>query len=664
LFKIVPKTLDLIVRDGCDSCTVTCTFKQDGALYKVIRKYSIKSNKSELMLEINSGFNWIPIDDLRGKDTETFLKELIKINFDAFRNSVLFEQGTFAKLAEGSDIDRRKILKEPLQLAIYSIYEKTAKVKLSQAEKDLEKNKTLIESLGSPSEDIISIIADVNRLQAQTSILEQQRLDLKKTLVLLRSQISDQEKLLTSDAAQIADQLVKLDEQKQKHKENIKKLEAQESSNKKDQAVKSAEIVTQQKLLEEKIQEQSKINEIILREEKVILKDIAELDAKEQRGNKYLASQEAEYDKYSKHLPAGSQCDVCFNELTDEYRDKIAAENVIKAQKAKGIIAESQVKLSKIKQKKKSLYDEIKDNNNSQRTRNDLIDKIVSIKNKIASLEQFAKSSSELISKISLSLMEEKESLVTVEEKEKILHDSSKDFSVAEINKKIVSLKSDLRGKEATDNEMVRNISSAAASVGIAEEKLRKRTEDKVKLEELNTNKPGLERIVRKYSRAVRAFSPAGIPTLIIHTILDDLQIEANKVLQDFRPDMTLRFSVDKDDKDALGIIYTINGKVRNYMMMGGGQKMFIAFALRLGLSKVIQKRLDVNIPLLEMDEVDQPMDKAGKDAFVEAVRKYQEQYKIFVITHDDRLKDKFNYAILVENDGDKGSVGRLVSSW
>jgi DNA repair exonuclease SbcCD ATPase subunit len=42
----------------------------------------------------------------------------------------------------------------------------------------------------------------------------------------------------------------------------------------------------------------------------------------------------------------------------------------------------------------------------------------------------------------------------------------------------------------------------------------------------------------------------------------------------------------------------------------------------------------------------------------------FQKDYTILVITHDDRLKDKFSHAILVEQDINMVSRARVVTSW
>ena len=57
-------------------------------------------------------------------------------------------------------------------------------------------------------------------------------------------------------------------------------------------------------------------------------------------------------------------------------------------------------------------------------------------------------------------------------------------------------------------------------------------------------------------------------------------------------------------------------------------------------------------------------LDKASVDFFADIVKFFQKDYTILVITHNDRLKDKFSHAILVEQDINMVSRARLVSSW
>ncbi len=665
LFDKVPtKKLDMVVRDGQDQCHVEYDFELEGIDYRAIRKRSVKSNKSEFSLKQWNGKEWINPDRRKNSSTDDVLQELIKINFEAFQNSILFEQGSFSQIAEGTDTQRKKILKEPLNLGVYTQLEKLAKVRLSIKEKELDKTKTIICEIGDPNTDIKSLTQEIKDLLVKVDRLEQQRKDCKNDLSELTKKVSDKEKLLSSDAAQIADRLVAIDAEKQKINNQISLLGTKAVNYTSELSTKRQEIVNKTSNLAIKREELNQLHAFSVRTDKEVNDEIAIIDSRELKGTKYVASLEVQYEKLSKPLPEGSQCDHCFNELTDEYRLKVSQDNSIKSDQIKNDLSSAKDKMTKLRQRRKSLYDEIKDISKHQSKVKLLTHQVDSESTNISSIEDYINQIEKLSDELLQTVESYELSLKKLVDEEELLKKSSEDFSIASINNDIVSLKNEIRKKELEENEIIKNISSNSTIIGITEERKRKRESDLVRLGTLNEDLVEQERSVRIHGRAVKAFSSSGIPLIIIHTILDDLQIEANKVLQEIRPEISLVFSIEKNDKDVLDISYKISGQDRNYAQLSGGQKTFVAFALKLGLSFVIQKHLNIKLNFLELDEVDQPLDKAGQDAYVEIIKKYQNRFKIFVVTHNDRLKDKFSHAIMVEHDGKNGSTGTLVTEW
>ena len=198
--------------------------------------------------------------------------------------------------------------------------------------------------------------------------------------------------------------------------------------------------------------------------------------------------------------------------------------------------------------------------------------------------------------------------------------------------------------------------SDANTQVGIYTAKIESKTED---LERLQTEEKlfkTLEADLILHKMVKKAFSSGGIPTMVIHTILDDLQLEANSLLAELKPGHELQFSPD------LEISFRIHGRDKEYKQLSGGQKMIMAFSLKIGLSLVIQNRLGVNIKFLGLDEVDQSLDKSAISHYADIIRKLQERFKVFVITHNDSLKDKFSNVILVEGDGIHGATSSLIT--
>ena len=171
------------------------------------------------------------------------------------------------------------------------------------------------------------------------------------------------------------------------------------------------------------------------------------------------------------------------------------------------------------------------------------------------------------------------------------------------------------------------------------------------------------------YPSVIQSFSSIGIPNLIIQNVLDDLQIESNNLLSQLKPGLQLSFLIEKikgdgSESDTLDIKYNINGKERYYEQLSGAMKIAVAFSLKLGLSFLLQKIIGVDIKFLLLDEIDQSLDKASVDAFADIVKFFQKDFVILIITHNDRLKDKFSHAILVEQNVNMVSKAKVVSSW
>jgi len=654
------KSVSKLVKNGQKICEVIYEFEQDGIDWQISRKRNNKTTKEVLLKHLDNG-EWKKDDTRTSSQMEEDIKDLIKINYKSFTNSVLFSQGSFSEIAEATEGKRRDLFKEPLSLAIYSKFEKTAKVKHSEVEKEYNKIKTIIDTLGNPQEDIKAIDTASKDIENFIKTTENNRQQIKKLLEENRKKCSELENLLSSDDAKISEKIVEINNQKKNKKDAIVRLQQQALQYKNEINKYNSQIVELNKSLEENKSKYKNLLEKKIREETEIQKDVEEVDTKIKKGNEYVASIQVNYNKWSKVLPTGAECEVCFNELNDEYREKVSKENAKKAEEAQKQLEISKKKLTTLHTKRTGFNSEKNVILEHKHQVKQLESVVSSIETKIDQNKQYLNKVEELAKKLLNDVKVCSNDLLDLEKQEKELNKKAEKFNFADINSELVKIKQNIIVAEDQDNKLIKDLSNNSTQKGILDERKRKKEDDYCQLEILNGQLVGLENGVRKWSRVVKAFSSSGIPTMIIHTILDDLQLEANKILQDIRPELSLRFLIEKEDKDILDISYNDNGVELEYNQLSGGQKAYISFALRLGMSKVIYNRLSVDIKLLEFDEIDQPLDEEGKDAFVEIVKKYQKKYKILVITHDNRLKDKFNYAIVVEKDSD-GATGKLVN--
>lgn len=657
------KTIDKIVRDGHDKCEVSIEFEVNNKIYKITRKRSNKSNKSEVRLYEFINNEWNKQDGLSNPETEIEIQKLIKINYKTFKNTIWFKQDSLIELISATSSSRKNLLKEPLNLYAYSVLEKNAKTKLSKVEFEYNLLKSNISSIGNPQEDIVKFDNDLLNLNNQLNILNSSREENQKELDGKRLELSDLKRALSSENFDISSQLsdtlskIKICENAVSRLENNLNLENNKLSIKLNYIPKLNNEVKSLSI------QLSTLKSQLTKSEEDLKNEIISLKRKENDGVKYITQLELEFKKYSKPLPAEAECELCFHEISDNYREKVSEEHFQKASDLKKQIENYSKKLLKCRTLIKTLEKELDDYRNTNKSIEIINSKIENKTIELRNQNDLVKEINDNIVNIQQSLVECNSEKLSLIERKNTLENYIKKLNIEEINNKILSIESLIKFKEKEINLIISNFSSTSTMIGVIEEKRKNREDDISKLDQLNFSKINLEKNIKTHNKVIKAFSASGIPTLIINTILDDLQLETNKILQEMRPDLELIFQID-EQKDTLDIVYKVNGKNRDFDVLSGGQRSYIAVSLRLGLSAIIQKRLGVDIRFLLLDEVDYPFDKAGEDDFFNILKKLQEKFKLFVISHRESIKDKFSSAILIENDGTSGATASIISNW
>lgn len=225
---------------------------------------------------------------------------------------------------------------------------------------------------------------------------------------------------------------------------------------------------------------------------------------------------------------------------------------------------------------------------------------------------------------------------------------------------------SNLTVKINTSNKEITHFTSNRA---VLQHSINQKNQDKQKKIDISKLVKELENKLFMYPLVIQGFSSTGIPNLIIHNILDDLQVEVNTLLNQFRPGLQLSFFIEKTkgdgtEADTLDINYQVHGKDRYYEQLSGAMKLIVMISLKLGLSFYLQKMLNIDIKFLLLDELDPALDKRRVDIFADVVKFLHKDFTVLVITHNDRLKDKFSHAVLVEQDINMVSQAKVVTSW
>ena len=660
LFGDVPTSVvDKVVRDGAKKCVVTFDFELRGHIYRVVRGRSC-NGRPELKVYESVNDKWEKISGTRIPEAEKKIANLIKLNSKAFGYAIKFAQADLSGLSEtDKSSERLKMLKEPLQLSPYTKLEKVVSDRIKPIKKDIERTDASIQILGDPVSDIKAAKAELQYCEAsikskevsinkcKTVITEKQKQieSLKKTISSSDTDIHNKIEILSKRSKELKSTIAAANERVQKNNHFI-------DENKRNRGV-------LRKKLSDANDKLISLNKKNIRSRDLIVKDLEKTKNDELYGTKLLATYEAEYDAANKSLPSGNVCPHCLQSITSEHR-KVCELEANKTLEEKSIqIKNTKFNLTKCSNKKQRLEEELREVMEHEQEARMIEHQIQSNQSE---LDLLSKHIDEAESRLATALQEMEsarseiqEVISNIEQFKKMVQTSSSD---AEINAKILELQGEVKVYDRSLENVHKELSEAQKRQGAAQEKLKVAT---LNLDKLKTFKSELVELKAKlniHQLTINAFSPAGIPTFIIHTILDELQLEANQWLQKLRPELELEFD------ENVEMFYRVNGMQRERKQLSVGQRVYIALALKLGLSRVIQKKLGIDIRFLLLDEVDQSLDEAGVDAFAETVRKLQDEFKIFVITHNNNLKNKFSHTILVEGDGKNGATSQVVTSW
>lgn len=665
--------LEDLLLEGADKCRIIFDFGVDDNIYRVIRSRTIRGvsdlsfyRRSTLQNGQNAHTSetnkqlWTDISSRRTQDTEADLLKIIKIHHKAFINTAYFMQFDFGSgLAAATPTHRKAILRETLDLLVYAKLEKVAKANLDVLLKEIEKKKTILSALGSPDKDKISLSDQYEATNIQ--LIEKQKeydalnLDLTQLKkeqderLLKRNRLIDQSASILSKHNTLQSEINNIIKSINEYK--VKKQDIHNSA-----LLSIAEIKKYQKIKEP-------LESIDFSQIEQLKNHNSEANVQYATIKTQLTGLQAQLDELSIPLPLDGTCKHCRQPLSEMHRQACLKDierqtNSIKS-KMKALREEAAV----IVQQQNSHRSTLTDLEHKHQIFNAALSQISSLDEQINSKKQLYNEYSSVKNKFQSDLDAKNNELEVVKieiqnssspELEKIENDiKNKNQEIIEFNK--ICLTSD----------------RACNDLRIKKGVLLHNIEEKQKLidqkNELLTSIMDLENKSALYPLVIQAFGSGGIPALIIQNILEDLQTETNQLLTQLHPGLQLSFQIEKikDDgtkDDTLEIEYFLNNKPRKYSMLSGGQKVCAMFSLKLGMSFLLQKMLGSQISLLMIDEIDQPFDDDGVDAFANIIKHFQKEFTIVVITHRNSLKEQFRNIILVEQNQDMISTAKLIS--
>lgn len=682
LFNQSDFNLDKIIRDDTDYCKVTLDFEINGQEYRISRKRTKKGNTDLCLLERNlidgteneiyhsidekphsdNKKYWKDLSGGRASDTEKDLAKLLRLNPKSFRSTIHFVQNDFTGLSTATPEKRKALLKDAYNLIIYSKLEKLSKDKNVLLTKEINQLEAMAAVLGNPDEEIKAL--NKNLESGSLSLQEQQGI------------LHDKNSLLTkekSDESELKKQILTLESEyseflAKKQTLNLEKISVEKYYN--DYFIKANNTSNEAKVLIDTIaskKEAIKSMKTDFSALEVLASKLDDLKRQGTENNITIKNNIEKYEDLKIPLPTGSACKSCRKSMTDLDREnhKLHIDQEMKA--CQDAINNCKIALSSINKEIAVCTNEIQSLNKEKALLAETESAIKQINKEILDKQELYKEYKSSYKKLKLDL-ENKVAEITIND-DKLNKSSKKE--VDKLNDQLIVAKHKIAEIQDIVNGLNKQIFHFSNANAVQLSLIEQKTKDSIKLLSIKEKLVVLNKKQVILNLVIQGYSSTGIPNLIIQNVLDNLQIASNDILDKLKPggkDLQLSFFVEKknektgEQSDTLDINYFVNGKPRYYEQLSGAMKIAVMFSLKLGLSFVLQEEVGSQIKLLLLDEIDQSLDKASVDALAEMIKFFQKDLIILIITHNDRLKDKFSHTILVEQDMNMISKARVIN--
>lgn len=618
------KKKDDVIKKGEKQCFVEFYFDIDGINYKIIRKRDKLIGQSSVVFYQEIGGEFVNISADTNKLTDEKIINTIKFNYDVFTNSVYFKQGDIDMFINATPAKRKEVLRSVLDLDKWEDYYKRAR----------DNHKFALEKVGELNAQIIpmhSIDDDIKEKQAE--LLNLQRLDehLAKEYNERNDLLLKKESKYHANVSDIINKIAALESERDRVSKRILSLKNSIDKN----------IYTINQNTEELKKYEEKLKSV---KEKIKLKDgidLKTLDDKMIVGKTKANVLKNRIDSLEKNVNFGDKCELCFSEIHADHVEVIKNKRKEESLKLKEEYDSLTIKLKNANNKLQQLRSKVEIANNAIIEKGKIELFINKLQNSISvSTEDNNRNEKELNSIVVYDFDEEILGLKKLVDKEAAEQDKKE---IDDLKRRL----SDIRSKKD-----MANIQRGQINTNI--EDLNKKKEDQKKLSDKISS---MNHNLLVYDRLKYAFGKDGIQSVIIEGIVGELEHFTNETLAKICNEPTnivIKMQKTNDNgnvSDTFDIEISRNGETDDLEMLSGGEKFRVSLAMRLALSKILAKKIGGVVKFLLLDEVSSSLDVKGVQTFVTIIKQLSDEFKILLISHDEKVKEHFDDVIIVNKD-------------
>lgn len=623
--------MDDVIRWGENTCKVSLDFTHDGKTYRVIRTRNRINSSSNVELKTLDSFGeWKDISGSTSGDTNQKIEDTIKLDYKTFINSVYFRQNDISEFAESEPSKKKEILKSIVDISRWDEYERSSKSKSKELLAECKILQGVLQDYDKTRQNISDSEDEMKSLVESIETLKIKKEEISKNISELKDNYQSIKQSLDTAAYDRAVSEI----------EKIKK-EGKEKTNQKNQ-----ESISLEKIKTEISDEELKLLKLStdgLESKDVPPQIIEELSSQLTYHKSNLIALKIELDKINSHKESSvdGSCPTCGHGFSQEAHKIFVSSQEERLLEVKRGIQHHKIESDSISSQIDSWNKIIRDNLK--------LEKILLQKSNIEyKVSLLSKERDKLT--ISISILEESISSLkqSLKENQEIL-DSIKNEDFQKLRIKIKEL-------EDLFSSLDLEISEKDKMVGRLQERL---SVLNVRLEEMNSSKKSLDEKIQKISvfdKLTKFLSKSGIQTVLLDTIIEDLEKTSNVILQSIcnEPSIIV-LETQRVGADGSSIVETLDlkvkkdGNLQNFKSLSGGEKFRISLALRVAMSEISSRYGGSCLEFLLLDEVNSPLDRYGVETlFVNVIKSLEDKYKILTITHDETLKEKFDNVINV----------------
>ena len=623
--------MDDIIRWGEVSCSVAMEFSHNEETYKVIRtRNRVNSNSSVEFCMMDSFGEWKDLSGSTAGDTNKNIESIIKLEYKTFINSIYFRQNDISEFSEADPSRKKEILKSIIDISRWDEYEKEARKKARDLSTECKVLSSSIEEYDSAAIGLEGAKKSLDDAELYVKESKERKDFINEKLEKLMSQYSKMKKSLDTDRY---DRVI---EDMSSAESRLKDLAERKKAAEDRLGIRSEELLE----IEAEIQEKEGLVESSYYVEDCDEK-ISALREELVGYNSSLVSSNNMLTSLKDINIVQGECYVCHQDVGDELYDSLTLDHNSKVETHEDQISKSSKEAKRVEKEIIKYEDSKASNKRTEGLKKD----IESLKFKVGVISEDMETNKKNLDRVDSKLNIESSKISA----SKDILNSLKNSDFQSLRTKISSLKEERKLISAGISEKSEDVGRLSERVSLLSEKISEMEKSKAIL----TKK---QKEISTFEKLVKMLGKSGIQTILLDSIIEDLELTANKILSSIcNEPSSIVLETQRVGADGVSLIETLDLKVRkdgflqNFKSLSGGEKFRMSLALRIALSDLSSRYGGSHLEFLLLDEVNSPLDRYGVETlFVSVIRSLESQYKMLVITHDETLKEKFENTINV----------------